>query len=428
MFWNPSATGAVRNMDALAPLVRDINTVVNELPEEIKDDPVARAKFIEKYNEEKKNALGTLLFFTGQGYVTYLMLHAVGGLLPSGGSGDEPPENEVASDNKELWTRNMRLPLNWLGMEGVKDKFFNIPWGFGFGSFAAFGSQIAATNMGGQSISALAGNTASIALDSYVPLPIARYNPFNHPIAWLLDSAMPSPFRGLVEYGLNVNGVGSPIYRDYYNKYGPTMVSNENTPQSYQDLANGIAKFTNNRYMFEPNELKFVASLYFDGIANLASSAYDMIGNQIRQERNFDPKQDLPFVGSFISNKINTVARDYYDSSTKLGSFKQGYEAALNSPDEKALDRFLAEFPDAPAIVAIYKQQDQGLKKLQEPINLISNYAKTPKERKAQTEEINEAKKAYMAASVQLYESNPEFKKQIDSFNNKFAPLTLKVK
>ena len=418
MFWNPSATGAVRNIDSLVPMLRDVNTVVDELPDEIKNDPTAKAKFIESYNEQKKNAASSVLLYAGKGMFLYFVLRSIGGML-AGGDGEEPPENEVASDNKELWTRNMRLPLNWLGMESVKDKFFNIPWGFGMGAFAALGSQVAAWGTGDQTGKEFAGNMVSIGLDNYVPLPIARYNPFDHPIAWTLDSLAPSPLRGFVEYGLNVSGVGGPIYRDYYNKYGPTMVSNANTPESYKNLANFIAESTNNRYIPEPNEVKFFVTMYLDGIANMGSAAYDMVGNRIRQDRDFDPKQDLPFMGSFISNKINTAARDYYDVSEKLKAFQRGYDAAINSPDEKDRARFLAEFPNSPAIVAIFKSQDQGLKKLQEPINVIGVFAKTPKERKAQLEDIEKGKKAYMAMSTQLYESNPDFKKEIDSFSSK---------
>ena len=101
-----------------------------------------------------------------------------------------------------------------------------------------------------------------------------------------------------------------------------------------------------------------------------------------------------------------------------LGSCRGRFGAR---PDEKDGARFLAEFPNSPAIVAVFKNQDQGLKKLQEPINVISVFAKTPKERKAQLEDIEKAKKAYMAMSTQLYESNPDFKKEIDSFSSKFA-------
>jgi hypothetical protein len=421
MFWNPSATGAVRNIDALVPMLRDTDTVVNELPDEIKNDPAAKAKFIENYNEQKKNAATTLLVYGGKGFFLYYMLRSIGGMLMGGGDDKEPPENEVATDSKELWTRNMRLPLNWLGMDGVKDKFFNVPWGFGMGAFAAFGAQLAAWGAGDQDGKKFLGNTLSIGLDNYVPLPIARYNPFDHPIAWTFDSFLPSPVRGFFEYAVNVNGVGGPIYRDYYNKYGPAMVVNENTPQMYQDLAKSIAKFTNNREIFQPEEIKFFATMYLDGIANMSSAAYDMVGGRVRQDRDFDPKQDLPFVGSFVSNKLNTAARDYYDASDKLKAFQRGYNAAINSPDEEVRNRFLAEFPSSPAIVAIFKSQDQGLKKLQEPINVINAFAKTPKERKAAAEDIQRAKKAYMAQSTQLYEANPDFKKEIDSYNSKMA-------
>ena len=421
MFWNPSATGAVRNIDALVPMLRDTDTVVNELPDEIKNDPAAKAKFIENYNEQKKNAATTLLVYGGKGFFLYYMLRSIGGMLMGGGDDKEPPENEVATDSKELWTRNMRLPLNWLGMDGVKDKFFNVPWGFGMGAFAAFGAQLAAWGAGDQDGKKFLGNTLSIGLDNYVPLPIARYNPFDHPIAWTFDSFLPSPVRGFFEYAVNVNGVGGPIYRDYYNKYGPAMVVNENTPQMYQDLAKSIAKFTNNREIFQPEEIKFFATMYLDGIANMSSAAYDMVGGRVRQDRDFDPKQDLPFVGSFVSNKLNTAARDYYDASDKLKAFQRGYNAAINSPDEEVRNRFLAEFPSSPAIVAIFKSQDQGLKKLQEPVNVINAFAKTPKERKAAAEDIQRAKKAYMAQSTQLYEANPDFKKEIDSYNSKMA-------
>lgn len=418
-FYGPSVTGAVRMLDAIEPAMVSVDTAIENLPEEIKNDPAAVAKYKERYAELRKNAQGAALVFAGKGFITYMALRAVG-TAAAGMFGDdgEPPENPVADDPKQLWVRNARIPLEWLGMESIKEKFANIPWGFGMGSFSAFGAQVAATAMGDQSLLDMAGNTVSIALDTFVPVPVARYNPTDNFMVWVLDSAMPSPARGFFELAVNVNGLGSPIHRDFYNKYGPTAVANENMEESYKDLSKWMAEKSNQRYLFEPNSIKFVATTYADGFANIITSGYDLGKNILTQSRDWDPKRDLPFIGSFIGNKMNVTTRDYYDAVGKLDSFKRGYLSAMNSSNEKVTTAFLNEFPNSPAIMTVYNAQSQQLKKVQDAINTVGNYAKTPKERKAAVEELEEAKKALMYSATSLYNNTPEFKKEIDSYNS----------
>jgi len=187
------------------------------------------------------------------------------------GEDDEDPKNVVAEDSKELWTRNLRIPLGWLGLENLEGKFFQIPWGFGLGAFAATGAQVAAWVTGGQSGKDFFGNTVTIATDSYLPLPVARYNPIDAPFNWLISSLMPTYLRPFYEHNVNMSGLGQSIYRDYYNRYGPALAGSANIEEMYRSIAVNIRDATGGRYQPDPSEVRYFLTAYADGLAAIAS-------------------------------------------------------------------------------------------------------------------------------------------------------------
>lgn len=410
-FWNPAATGAVRAFDAIMPAMRvgfnpkNIEAVLDELPDEIKNDPQARAQYAERYQQLAKNAQGAIGAYAGVGFITYMMALSLGaavkGLI---GEDDEDPKNVVAEDSKELWTRNLRIPIEWLGVEG---KFFQIPWGFGIGAFAATGAQVAALVTNGQSLKDFLGNTATIAADSYLPLPVARYNPIDSPFNWLISSIMPTYLRPFYEHNVNMSGLGQAIHRDYYNRYGPALAGSENIEEMYRYIAVNIRNATGGRYQPEPGEIRYFLTAYIDGIAAIASD-FTNLGLIASGDKGFDPKTDLIILDSYIGNKISPDLVQFGRARPRIEALKRGYDSAINSPDPAYRERFLRDNPNAPLIVHVYNQQLADMRRFRQQTTAPEVFSKTPKERKELVKEFNKTRDVLMGQVANLYESYQE--------------------
>jgi len=424
-FFSPSATGAVRAIESIAPAFRiridgnNVKKIIEELPAEIRQDPTAVANYEARYIQQARNAQMTMAFFASFGALTAYMA------LSLGGSGDDEdnPTNLVGADNKELWTRNMRFPLDWLDIPSLKDKFAQIPWGFGMGSFAAAGAQVAflanngVTNM---STKEFAGNMVSIGLDSYVPIPFARFNPFDNPFIWTVNSFAPTPIRPYFEYAFNTSSLGQSIYRDYYNRYGPAYGGSENIEEAYRYAAQAVSKISNGRYQPEPKEVRFWTTAYFDGPAAILADAVN-ISLVLNSAKDFDPKTDTVFLDSFIGTKISPALIKFNKANTRLEVLKRGYDTAINSPDPALRESFLRDNPNAPAIVAVYNKQVAALGQISQAASTPQVFAKSIQDRKKLNKTFNEVRDLYMNQTVKWYET---YQDDIDDYYAGWNPFT----
>ena len=196
MFFRPAATGAVRVIEALAPALRNIDE--KEFRLEAKqngatDEAIDRA--IAKMKNRQASARKMVMGLAGMGMIAYWMAVMMSG-------DDEEGRNRVLTDDMERWTRYARFHIP--GTE----VFFQIPWGFGLGFFASFGAQLAAVTAGKSSILDAITNSIPTFLDSFMPLPVSRINMVENFPAWLIDSALPSAARPMVEYMMNLDEIG----------------------------------------------------------------------------------------------------------------------------------------------------------------------------------------------------------------------------
>jgi len=414
-FWPPSATGAVRAIDAIAPAVRltaprflggtTIENILEELPEEIKSDPEARAAYAKRYQELKRNGQGAIGFYAGAGFMFYMMALSLGSAVKELFDDEENPKNPVQEDTKELWTRNIRIPLGWLDLPAFKDKFFQIPWGFGMGAFGSIGAQVAAVVTNGQTKTEFIGNVATIGVDSFLPLPFARYNPAESPFNWVMSSVLPTSIRPFYELGVNMSGLGQNIYRSYYNKYGPAFAGSENVEEMYRDIAKGIREATLGKYEPDPNVIRYVLTSYVDGAAAMSADIYNLWLTFGTDKKDFDPKTDTVFFDNFVGNKISPSFVKFEKANAELEAFKKRYDSFIVDPDSANTRRFLEKYPDAPAIVGIYNRQLSTLRQFREATTFGEIYVDTPKERKDYKKEMNKVRDVYMDQVSALYET-----------------------
>jgi Large polyvalent protein associated domain 38 len=371
MFFRPSATGAVRAIEAISPAfdTRSMEAVIQGLPESIRNDEAAKAAYIEEYQSRKKYSrimAGTLL---GLGMFGYFMAMS---MAPD----DDLGRNEVMNDNMDQWSRYLRIhsPFD-------KEKVYQIPWGFGLGAIAASGAQIASVLSGAQTISGAASNIfTQIALDSFVPIPFSRMNPMDNFGAFAIDSIAPSPIRPIVELVINKNGLGHDIYNDANRRMGDAFTGGDNIPQIYKDAAMFLVRTTDGAVDFSPNTMYFMSNSYADGIGRLFEVGYG-VTDFAEGRKEFNPKTDLPLFGSFFGTKSSVDAREFAEAEKNI----KKYEGIINGFKSNPVDEanYDAKYPLRKSLVDYYNHTSGAqLNPLRHEANVIRRDPNlTPKEK-----------------------------------------------
>jgi len=368
MFFRPAATGAVRAIESLAPMLRDPEEALKELPEYIQKDKVARAEFLKKYNEQKKAATAMTLGLLGMGSAIYLMSMAMS-------DDDDLGRNRTATDDANRWSRYARFHIP--GMETP----IQIPWGFGLGAFASAGAQVAALGTGNSSVKTALSNIVVTGLDSFLPLPVSRISPIDNFPAWAMDSATPSVARPFLEWVMNVDGLGREIYNNRQSRYGDAYTGGDNIPELYKSAARTLAEITDGKVDWSPNTMYFFANNYGDGLMRLAQTGYNY-GLLAAGEKAFNPKTDTVLFDSFFGAPSNFDARQFSEVEKQILAKQQKLNMFKDSNPE-AYARYVEKNPMDEYIVEHYnKVINQDLKKLREEANIYRRMpGLTPKER-----------------------------------------------
>lgn len=132
----------------------------------------------------------------------------------------------------------------------------------------------------------------------------------------------------------------------------------------------------------------FFASNYADGAAKMATAVTNL-GLTVAGQKGFDPKNDIPLIGSFIGTKSNIDAREFSKVEEQIKAFDKRINSLKDKPE--LLNNYLESHQDEYAAVQFYNHQVNGqLRQLRAIANQIrANDELTPRERKLQLEEIN---------------------------------------
>jgi hypothetical protein len=352
MFFRPAATGAVRAIEAAAPAF-DISSdgqVINKLPEAVKKDPAAVAKYMEEHRAQKKNARIMVASLMGGG-AALLMLSQLGS------DDDDMGRNQTLNDNMQQWTRYARFHIP-RSLTGGKEVTLQMPWGFGLGAFAAAGAQLAAVGYGIQSMKeAMANIFLNISLDSFVPIPVSRMNPLETPLEFFMDSLMPSLIRPVLELVINKDGLGRDINSASGRRFGDSYISGENIPEIYKDAARYITNETLGQWSPTPNTLYFLANSYADGLAKLGEYAYGFA--DLKEDRkDFNPKTDIPLLGSFFGTRSNVDAREFAKLETKMAKIENRVKTFELDPEMNV--RYKSAYPLNKMAVEYFNKQVNG--------------------------------------------------------------------
>ena len=415
MFIRPAATGAVDAIDALRPgfflkpssvagkaytrlepeikelfetktLAEEIKRIQgNKRPDKkkiaaLEQEIVQRQKDFDAFEARQlnraKNARNTAMFTIAAGAALYGMAAAVSGE-------DDEGRNRVTTDDMSRWTRYLRLPV--IGDDG----FFQIPWGFGVSALMSAGAQFAALARGASSFKDFAGNMVEIGMDSFLPIPTSRINPFENFGAWLIDSATPSAARPLVEFVLNVDAMGNPIYNSRAGKYADAFSGSTRPSELHRKATEIIFNTTDGEVSISPDTVAFALNNYADGINHILENSYNMFLTATG-DKEFDAKKDTLFFRSFIGRNSNYDARKFAEAEKEIKDLAQRMKTFEDLGTPEQVLRFYRKNPNADILVDIYNRGVNGeLKRLQsERKQLMLDKNLTPKERDRYVEDI----------------------------------------
>ena len=372
MFFRPAATGAVRAIEAIGPMLRSTESAVLDLPYNIREpmingkknpeyDAEAVEKFKENHRKQRKAAQVMTLALTGFGMSMYILSQAMA-------DDDDFGRNRAETDDINRWTRNARFFIP--GRENP----IQIPWAFGMGAFAAAGAQLWAMGQGTGSVKDGLSNLLSITMDSFLPLPVSRINVFENPAAWALDSVLPSAIRPLFEWQMNMDALGREIYNNRQNRVGDAYSGGDNIPEMYKWAARTLADVTGGAVDWSPNTLYFFANNYADGFARIGQAATNW-GLVATMQKDFDAKNDTLLLSGFIGTPSNFDAREFAAVEKQIKEKERRLNMFKTGNPEKYYE-YLAENPMDQSIVDAFNRNVGGpLNRLREQAN---NYRRMP--------------------------------------------------
>ena len=376
MFFRPAATGAVRAIEALAPAFGFDEASFREeaAAQGRTEEQIERA--VKELKQRQTNARYMSTGLIGVGVAMYYMALMMA-------EDDDQGRNKVVTDDMARWTRYARFHI-----PGT-DVIIQIPWGFGLGAFASAGAQIASIASGRTSLLDAFGNIIVTGLDSFMPLPISRISPIENFPAFAMDSVTPSMFRPFFEYVMNLDGLGREIYNNRQSRFGDAYTGGDNIPEMYKKAARELFDATNGAWDWSPNTMYFFANNYFDGMAKMASSATN-VGLTVAGSKEFDPKNDMVFLSSFIGSKSNIDAREFSSIEKQVKEMEKRINALKDRPEQ--LERFMEDNPTAYPAVEFYNAQVNGtLRQIRAAANQVrANKDLTIMERKEQLKQLND--------------------------------------
>jgi len=374
MFIRASATGAVAAVEATAPAFRDIpllskftgtrEGLIKFLPEGIRDDPEAVKTYLENYKKLQTNSRMMITALMSSGMLMFV-------LSAASADDDDMGRNATMNDNMQQWTRYARfhIPSKVSNALGLGDNVvFQIPWGFGLGAFAAAGAQVAGMFSGVQSVKDGMGNIVSSMLDSYVPIPVSKISPTEDFLKFGIDSISPSVLRPLVEFAMNMNGIGQEINSASTRRMADAFTGGDRIPELYRSAAQYILEATDGEWDVSPNSLFFLANSYADGLSRVVQLQYN---SQIGAEREFSPKEDLPLLGSFFGAKSNVDSREFGKMEKKIKEISQKLSDNTARAAPEIAARYEANHPLYRTIVDIYNDKKGELDALHKEANEI---------------------------------------------------------
>ncbi len=156
----------------------------------------------------------------------------------------------------------------------------------------------------------------------------------------------------------------------YFKGKVTAYTAGDKIPEIYKDAARYLADETDGFFDWSPNSLYFFANSYADGFAKLLFEMPYGISQLSTGEKAFNPKNDIPLLGSFFGTRGNVDAREFAKAEQKVADIERRLKMFATNPPKYA--DYISKHPFDEAIVAEYNQNVNGeLRKLRQEANEI---------------------------------------------------------
>jgi len=224
---------------------------------------------------------------------------------------------------------------------------------------------MAAWMNGHQSGKEMIENLVPITLDSFLPVPAPRFSPLDKPGSFILDTAMFSAAKPLVEFVINSDGLGREIYNDRVNKYGDAYSAGLHVPKWARDFSSMLMDETagwDTPLKIDPQVVAYLVGNYFDAAGKFAGFVKGTM-DIASDKKEFDIKNESPLVGSFVGKRSSVDSRKFADLRDEMEKKQEFVNAYKNRPQ---FEEYIRAHPQDYLMTELYKTTINGrLKELQ---------------------------------------------------------------
>jgi hypothetical protein len=217
-------------------------------------------------------------------------------------------------------------------------------------------------------------------------------SPIDNPMQFIFTSFMPTIARPPLEYTLNLNTFGQPIYRGSIygsSRFGDAYAGGDSVAQLYKNASINMAELTNGAVDVSPNTIGFWLNAYLDGAARLASNLTGL-GYTVMGEKDFEVKYDTQLFNSFFSRVSDIDARAYARTKKEVDKMRARINLFKDVNSQEYLE-YMKKNPYAIAQVTSFDKANAQLNKLNALANTIRRTpGLSPKERRAQLDIIKQ--------------------------------------
>ena len=308
MFYNPAAIGAARTLESL---------------------------------REGEYAKPALIAAVGAGITANFLLSM---LSPK----DDQGENLFDRESMGRQVTDLRIHLS-------ENQTLSIPAGFSVMSMAfLMGNQLGSFMRGQQDMGEMAGHTFEILSSNFSPVPASGIPIVNNQgelqlARFGLDTIFPSLAKPMVQMGLNMNGLGLPIYREGYSNRAGGLTDAYNGRESdigtwSEKLAVALHEATGGAIDKNPGTLRHFVNSYFAG----ANAVLDFGAEAV----NFT--QGSPLGGAFADRMLGfggLISRpgnsdEFYQRARQLDQIHKAIKTFEEDGNTAQAERLRAKMPD----------------------------------------------------------------------------------
>ncbi len=348
MFFRPSATGAVRALDALM---------------------------------KGKHGKRTAILALGMGYTIAALSHLLSG-------DDEEGRNRMEIDNPDRWVRNWRIHL-----PGTENPIQS-SWGFGIGTIASVGAQLWMLFHGRNGVGDFLSNSQAALREGFLPLPFSQINFFEKPVQAFLDSIAPSVVRPLLQYGLNIDSLNREIFNSTVSRYSPAYLSKENVPETINQfsralfdaytMATGSPPSKEVQQIISPTGIGFFMNNYLSAIYKIGTTLDDTVRYAMFDgQKTPDAVKASMVLAGFKGTSVNYDFEQFDEIRKQIKKYESAIKTYERSGNEAKMDEYLDKYPEREDAVKVLNKFEGGeLKKLQAERNkILAELADKPAER-----------------------------------------------